>query len=450
MKYISLCLLFAILTGCAEQELKPKAVNVPTPLMPKQTEKVDTGFIDGLDNVSQDVSLYSANIDKGYISSLDNYAKHYFQAWNIDTMDIPLKDAMWAYKAFNEKNSYGENLQPLDRIFFQKMLENSNFLKYATLNQRGITLKKLNIRAFPTDRPVLRDPKQAGEGFPFDYMQNTSIAANKPIFISHYSKDRAWVFIKSSFAYGWVKARDITFLANRYTRIWQDAQQIFFTQDNKPLYAPKKEFLFYSTIGTMLPLIEEKSKEFSVLTIANYKLNRPYYINTTLNKRIGHNGILAFNTKNINKIMRQLLHVNYGWGGLYNQRDCSSTLRDFFAPFGIWLPRNSYQQSKVGEVISLENMSDEEKMTLIKKKGIAFETLLYKKGHIVLYVGTYHDKIIIFQNVWGIKTLDGNKEGRLVVGEPVFSTLEMGSNLSNFDKNASLLKNLKSMNILTH
>jgi len=329
------------------------------------------------------------------------------------------------------------------------MEENSNFADYSSVNKRAITLKKLNIRAFPTDRPVLRDPDKAGEGFPFDYMQNSTIAANKPIFISHYSKDREWAFIRSSFTYGWVKVRDIVILEKKETDLWQNAQQIFILKDHEPFYTQKGDFLFQSTIGTMLPLIDKNDKNFHVLTVATYKLKEPYYVNATLSKKFGHNGILKFTANNINRIMHELLHVNYGWGGIYNQRDCSSTLRDFFAPFGIWLPRNSYQQSKIGKVISLENMSDTKKIETIKKYGVPFETLLYKKGHIVLYVGIKNDKIIIFQNVWGVKTLHNGVTGRFIIGKTVFSTLQMGNNLPDFDESASFVKNLKSMNIIT-
>lgn len=431
------------MSGCASKTPKTAVAVLPQ----VESEKIE--FIKGFSEISQDVSFYTHNIDKGYISSLDSYEKMYFQPWNINSMDISLQDAMWAYEAFNPSNSYGENLQPLDESFFNKIKENSNFDAYSSVNKRAITLKKLNIRAFPTDKPVLRDPDKAGEGFPFDYMQNSSISANKPIFVSHYSKDRAWAFVKSSFAYGWVKSRDIVYIEKKYTDIWQDAQQVFVTKDNEPLYAPKQNFLFKSTIGTMLPLINENDEKFHILSIANYKLKEPYYINSVLSKTNAHNGILKFNAKNINLIISELLHVNYGWGGLYNQRDCSSTLRDFFAPFGIWLPRNSYQQSKVGKVISLQNMSDEEKIVTIKQQAVPFETLLYKQGHIVLYIGTFNDKIIIFQNVWGVKTIKDGKEGRFIIGKTIFSTLQTGSNLSSFDKSASLLKNLKSMNIIT-
>ena len=36
------------------------------------------------------------------------------------------------------------------------------------------------------------DPTQLGEGFPFDYNQNSAIKINTPIMVSHLSKDRAW------------------------------------------------------------------------------------------------------------------------------------------------------------------------------------------------------------------------------------------------------------------
>jgi len=94
-------------------------------------------------------------------------------------------------------------------------------------------------------------------------------------------------------------------------------------------------------------------------------------------------------------------------------------------------------------------MSDEEKIVTIKKYGVPFETLLYKQGHIVLYIGVFDGKIIIFQNVWGIKTIKDGIEGRFIIGKTIFSTLQTGSNLNTFDTNASLLKNLKSMNIVT-
>jgi len=158
---------------------------------------------------------------------------------------------------------------------------------------------------------------------------------------------------------------------------------------------------------------------------------------------------IFFSVHNIAMILNEVSKVKYGWGGMYGDRDCSSIIRDFFAPFGLWLPRNSYEQSKVGKIISFEGMSDAEKLVLIKEKAVPFETLLYKKGHILLYVGIKNSEPIVFHATWGVKTKKDGKEGRFIIGKPIFSTLELGSNLKDYDKEASILTQLKSMNILT-
>ncbi|MGE4397820.1 MAG: glycoside hydrolase, partial [Sulfurimonas sp.] len=106
-------------------------------------------------------------------------------------------------------------------------------------------------------------------------------------------------------------------------------------------------------------------------------------------------------------------------------------------------------QSKIGKVISLENLSDDEKIDIIKEKAIPFETLLYKRGHVVLFVGTYNDEIVVFHNTWGIKTKSETDEGRVIIGKPIFSSLRLGQYQENYDEEAEILKNLTSMNILT-
>lgn len=401
--------------------------------------------IEDLKTISQDINTYSTKVKSQYISTLKKYKKYYFRVWNIDKITIKLKNAMWANEAYSSSNAYGENLQPLSKNFFNNILNNSNFDKFATINKKAISLKELNIRAMPTTKPVFLNPNKAGEGFPFDYLQNSTIAPNKPLFVSHYSKNREWVFVECSFTYGWVKSDNIVFIDKKDTDIWQKAKQIFITKENVPIYAKDKNFLFKSKIGMMLPLIDGDKNSYRVLSISSYKKNEPLFLKSKLSKSIANKGILKFNSKNINKILSEVSKTNYGWGGMYSQRDCSSTLRDFYAPFGLWLPRNSYQQSKRGSMISLRKLSDTDKIEKIKQNAIPFKTLLYKKGHIGMYVGVINDEIIIFQNVWGVKTKKNDKEGRFIIGKPIFSTLEVGKNLKEYDKEASMLRNLRSM-----
>jgi hypothetical protein len=268
--------------------------------------------------------------------------------------------------------------------------------------------------------------------------------------VSHYSKNREWIYVFSSFTSGWLKTKDIVFIDKKYSDLWQKAQQIFITKDNVPIYDENKHFLFNSKVGMMLPLIDEDSKSYTVLSVSKYKNSKPLFLKSKISKDMAHKGIFAINRTNMQNIITSIFNTNYGWGGMYGQRDCSSTIRDLYAPFGIWLPRNSFKQAKIGKVISMKNMSNEEKIKLIKEKAIPFQTLLYKRGHIVLYAGTYKNKIIIFHNTWGIKTKKDGVESRIIIGKTVFSSLMLGEKQKNYDKNASILSHLESMNILTN
>jgi len=441
MRYISGFLCSLLLTGCVAPQASIKKDKQKKMAIQKVVQ--EQTILD-ISEIPQDVSFYTKNIGDLNITQ-ESYEKHYFKVWNLSKIDISLEDVMWAHKLFNETNSYGENLQLRQKSFFENLLLNANYEEFASLNRTAVTLNLLNIRAMPSDKPLFRDPSKAGEGFPFDYLQNSTISPNKPILISHYSKDKEWVFIESSFTFGWVKSKNIVPIKKEYTLLWQEAKQIFIRSDNEPIYTTTGEFLFRSRLGVIFPLITEDEESFTVLSISKDADNKAYYQKSKISKEIASKNPLKFNAQNIEKIIRLLSLNTYGWGGMFSERDCSATIRDFYAPFGLWLPRNSYKQSLAGKTLSLDGLSQEEKLDIIKREAKPFQTLLYKKGHIALYVGLYKNKPIIFQNVWGVKTKKAGKEGRFIIGKPIFSTLEVGKNLFDFDKNSSMLQNLKTM-----
>ncbi|MFA6136706.1 MAG: SH3 domain-containing protein [Sulfurimonas sp.] len=436
MRYFFAVLAILLFFGCSSKEIKPKSEEI---------------VISDLVNLPQNIESYTENFDDN-MSLFDiqkKYDASYFRMWNVEKPKESIENIKWPFYTYANIKTFGENLQPLQKEFFDKMYENSNFDSYATLNRRAITLKYSDLRLFPTIAPLLKDPSLAGEGFPFDYLQNSSIHANEPVLASHYSKDGEWIYVFASFASGWIKSDRLAFIEKKYTDIWQKSKQIFITKEGQSLFTTEGIFLYKSKIGMSFALINEDKDNYTVLVIVACGNSKPLYKQAKITKEIATKNVLSLNKTNLNKIMSEISKSHYGWGGIYEQRDCSSSLRDLFAPFGMWLPRNSAEQSKVGKIISLKNLADDEKIALIKEKAIPFQTLLYKKGHIVLYVGTYNDEIIIFHNTWGIKTIINGVEGRLVIGKTVFSTLKLGEEQENYDPNAELLKNITSMNILT-
>lgn len=397
----------------------------------------------------QDIHVYTKiyNAAKEKVEN-KNFTDLYFSVWNKEPQ-FTLKDIMWPFDAYKVGESYGENLQLLKQSFFNDMKINSNFENFMSVKRKAITVEYSDIRSFPTTRPLFHNPSLAGEGFPFDYLQNSTIQANKPLFVSHYSKDKEWAYVFSSFAYGWVKTEQIALLNDEEVQKFENSKHAYIIKDNIALKTKSGDFLFKSKIGTLLPILDENATSYTLEIIKSSFAQKPLFLKTHIEKKYASKDFLLFNMKNLNMIIGQLSTSKYGWGGIYSQRDCSSTLRDLYIPFGIWLPRNSSQQAKIGKVISFDGMNSNAIEKAIKKYGIPFKTLLHKNGHIMLYVGIYHNKIVIFHNIWGIKTKKDGKEGRFIIGKAIFSTLKVGSNLPEYDKSAELLTNLKSMNILT-
>lgn len=462
LRYIYIFLLAILFTSCSSSKIELVVQDVKKDILIKIDENLSckellkkelpqTIEIDDLRNIPQNVAYFSKNISNNppLYDIQSRYERYYFNIWNMERPKEDLKSVKWPFFSYCAGKSYGENLQPLEQSFFDEMQSNANFEEYATLNAKGVTLKESNMRSFPTIRPLLKNPSLAGEGFPFDYLQNSTVHANSPIFISHYSKDREWAYVFSSFASGWIRSSEFVILEKKHIDTWQKAQQVAIIEENKPIYDIEGNFLFKSKIGMVFALVSEDEEAYTVLTVSSYKNSKPLFIKSKIAKEIATKDVLKLNEANLATVINEVSKTNYGWGGMYEQRDCSSMLRDMFAPFGIWLPRNSSQQSKVGRVITFKNLSDEERISIIKEKAVPFETLLYKKGHVVLYVGTYNDEIIVFHNVWGIKTKKDGTEGRIIIGKPIFSTLRLGRGEDNFDEEAELLRNLISMNILT-
>ena len=106
-------------------------------------------------------------------------------------------------------------------------------------------------------------------------------------------------------------------------------------------------------------------------------------------------------------------------------------LRDLFMPFGIWLPRTSADQiASAKHRLELTGKPPQEKEETIRRQAVPFLTLLYKPGHIMLYIGL--DPIgrpLIFHNAWSIRVKDDAGERLQFIGKAVVTTLEPGKEL---------------------
>ena len=286
------------------------------------------------------------------------------------------------------------------------------------------------------------DPTQPGEGFPFDYNQNSLLKLNTPIIISHLSKDKAWAYIESSTVGGWVEINSIAFVDDSFIKEFKTSNYYISTKEKFPIYEPI--FREYVKVATIFP---KKGNKFIIAKNDDNQNAIISYIN--LNEDEVEAMPLAFNSNNRIRILNQLLNEPYGWGGLLNNRDCSSFTQDYFATFGKFLHRNSKSQTTNGKFLDMSNLSIEEKKDFIRKNGVPFSTLVYLKGHIMLYVGVKNNEPLVVHNIWSVRLKDDSgRKYRYIIGKATLTTLEPGMGMKDFDEDTNILKRVTGITIL--
>jgi len=444
MKYLILSIfLLLITTGCS-----PKA---PTKSVSSSEELYFK--IKDIRTIPQNIDYFSntlkLKLSNSRLKSIDSrYNDRFFSAWSLKKISSSLKDLKWPYRVYTKKKMFGSNRKRIFKDWFDTQNINANFKSLNKLSRYAIMVNNSNVRNFPTHAPIYKDHRLAGEGYPFDYNQNTSIKVNTPIFISHLSSDRAWAYTETPFSTGWISVKDIAYVDHNFIEKYKNNNYAVAIKDKFSVLDKNQNFLYYSKLGTIFSIIDENEQELIVYSVKKNIDSNAILESINISKNYISTKPIQLNSTNISNIATELLEETYGWGGKDFQRDCSSTTQDYFAPFGIWLPRNSSAQAKSGKYISFSGLSESEKEDLILKDGIPFLTLIHLSGHIMLYIGEYQNRAIVYHNVWGVKTIIDGKVGRHVIGKTVLTTLEPGIELKGSDIHKTLLHKVKGMVLL--
>ncbi|MFY9075524.1 hypothetical protein CRU99_03800 [Malaciobacter mytili] len=399
--------------------------------------------IKDLENYSQEPKDY-LNKDLSFKNQKNynqDFYKNYFKVWEQDTLLIDKKSATWGFK-YKKRAMYLQNFSKASSTWFNKHIENSNFEEFNKQVKKAIVIRNSNLKVFPTNEMMFYNPNNAGQGFPFDYNQNSYIKINTPILVSHFSKDKAWVFVESYFAYGWLKIDDIAFVDKKFIDSFKTKNYSTIIKDKLNIY--DEYFIEKVQLGTILP----KYKNKYIVAKKDQKHNA-YLKFIDIAKENITDKPLEFNNVNLEKIAKELIDEQYGWGGIFGFRDCSSFTQDFFIAFGINLDRNSRKQTTNGKYYKFENLSNKQKKEFILKYAKPFKTLVYLYGHIMLYIGEKNNEPLVMHNVWGVKTrVFFNTKGRNIIGKSVITTLEFGKELQNYDDTKNTLDRIEGIVIL--
>ena len=269
--------------------------------------------------------------------------------------------------------------------------------------------------------------------------------------LSHYSRDGAWAFVRNDGVWGWIRSDAIKRISPQQADIYANSKFITILRDGAIVYDESGAELFRARTGTILPYDFSGERDLGGTLGARSVFGgeiltqfggRRYFVSAE-DARLWPAPLDEQNSK---IVAASLLGQKYGWGGYKFLRDCSLMTKDFLANFGLWLPRNSKAQSGRGERFSLAGMSADEKLSFIGKNGVAYKTLLYMPGHVMLYVGRVDGEPAVLHDIWGLRTMDG---GRAIIGRTAITSLTIGSDRADIAEDRLLISRISAMSVLS-
>jgi len=381
----------------------------------------------------------------------NTYNKNFFSVWHTSKPAHSSQEKLsLIFSNFSASPGYGENKRRHSPSWVKRLQQNASLENYPNAMQYAITTRHTNLRAMPTNSPHFYKPGGDSSGWPFDNLQISSVPANTPVLVCHFSTDKSWALVETSFAFGWIPVEDFARVDGNFIKTWESGRYAVVIKDRIPVFDTDGYFILRTSIGQVFPLIKESTDNMEIFIAGANEQNNAIIKKGVVSRQVIVPKPLPFTYINAVNIANEFIDEPYGWGGLYGNRDCSAMTRDFFAPFGIWLPRHSEDQAKqLGQYIDLQDLDPEQKEKIILEQGVPYLSLLWRKGHIMLYIGNENGRALIFHNIWGLRTTDcDGKEGRKIIGKAVITTLHPGKELNYLDPEGLLIKHLSALAIL--
>jgi hypothetical protein len=357
------------------------------------------------------------------------YRENFFLPWQQGTSRFTKNDVEQAWIKFKSGSPDGEKKSRRRRSWVGKLSANADLHSYPNASIKAITIGIAHMRHLPVSAAVNLRRLPAGEkNGSFDKLQVSSIPPGTPAYISHVSRDKSWAIVETGYALGWMSMKELAVVTPEFMRRWEQGPHVAIVRDKTPVYEQGGGFLFRASLGSMFPKAAEGEGTVEILVPVRGEQGQSEIRKATLLKETAMTRPIALNPCNLAALANEMTREPYGWGGLRDNRDCSAMIRDFLAPFGIWLPRHSADQANEGGLyVDLSNLSVTEKKKLIIARGVPYLTLLWLKGHIMLYIGSRNGEPLVFHNFWSVKTMsERGRQGRKIVGHAAITTLYPG------------------------
>ncbi|MWV61233.1 hypothetical protein DCO58_10695 [Helicobacter saguini] len=322
----------------------------------------------------------------------------------------------------------GENLLPNNLEEFSYIVENMNLSAFLKAPKTGIITQAGFVRAVPTHKPRYKSK----DDFPFDRWQNSFIFEGTPVMITHFSRDGRFAHVQAPFVYGFIDVRNVALVDNSMrSKILKFEDYKVAKLDYVPLFY-NNQWVQDARIGQIIPYNRRSNR---LITFYKGEDNFAQIREIDFDSYQFADFPMQFSADKMSHLINMMIGQKYGWGGIFGNRDCSSFTRDSFGSFGVFLPRNSAAQAKYkGAFVDLSKMSDSEKESYIIANGVPFGSIIWLKGHIMLYIGYTNisgaNRAIVAHSAWGVNPVINNKKEKIQLGGVKITTLHIGGDFT--------------------
>lgn len=319
---------------------------------------------------------------------------------------------------------YDKDGKQATKAYYDNLSINLNLdsLKAQNRVQYGVTVRRTEMKTYPSEDLLFKE----GDNYEFDRLMETAVYPIEPLIILSTSKDNKWFFVQSYNYLAWIPAEDVAITTKDQLFNYVNAKNFLVTTGKRvftvsdPLNSELSELKF--DMGVKIPLASQNEIGDDVYgqnPAGNYVVKLPTrdekgnmvlkyaLISKTEDVNVGY---LPYTKRIILNQAFKFLGERYGWGGMFDGRDCSALIEDIYRSMGIRLPRNADQQEEI-DIGQTYNMPKE--MTLSEREAL-FDSMdvgtgLYMPGHTMLYIGKYNGEHYMIHDFSGFykKGADG-------------------------------------------
>jgi hypothetical protein len=263
-----------------------------------------------------------------------------------------------------------------------------------------MVLRNTMGKLWPTQIPVMSTP---GDN-EFDQGVVSTLDMGEPVALLHVSRDGLWSYVQSTSFGCWVPSEDVAFGDREKLKELTDTSMPVVAIGSRVSVYPTPDggaAIGSITLGSYLPARSAGNNFCEVLFPCrgpNGELaSKKGYVRNGSDVSLG---FLPYTMRNVYQQCFKLYGLRYGWGGMFGDRDCSSTIMEVFRCFNIRLPRNSARQANAStRVVKFDGLDRAARFQALQTVpgGI---TLLQMPGHIMIYLGEADEKPYAIHNFW--------------------------------------------------